>query len=228
MPFPLWKKWLSYFTPILIEDTSSPLNPELTVTLDRGRLQLLAGNAIYSWDDLYRNFRIAYEELNIEERPLDDVLLLGLGLGSIPFMLEKKFGHRCRYVAVEFDPEIARLAGQYSLPRLKSPIEIITADAEIFVQVCSEQFDMVLLDIFEDDLTPPQFETVEFLEDCARLLRPGGLVLFNRLYHSIADKAATDRFFKNTFLKVFPSGRVIDTRGNWILVAETEVGSNHD
>ncbi|MCB0574813.1 MAG: hypothetical protein KDC61_09635, partial [Saprospiraceae bacterium] len=94
MRIPLWKKWLSYLVPMTLEEAASEQNPELSVILDRGRLQLLSGDAIYSWDDLYRNFLLAFEKLQIKERNIDQVLVLGLGLGSVPFILEKVFDCR--------------------------------------------------------------------------------------------------------------------------------------
>ena len=90
MEIPFWKRWLSYLTPIRLEESASEYNPELTVMLDRGRLQLLSGNAIYSWDDLYHNFTRAFTQLQPENLGYQDVLLLGLGLGSVPYILEKK------------------------------------------------------------------------------------------------------------------------------------------
>lgn len=207
--------------PLTLEETGSEQNPELSVVLDRGRLQLLSGDAIYSWDDLYKNFLVAFDQLDIGERPVKDVLVLGLGLGSVPYMLEKVFRCQYRYVAVEWDETIAELASKYTLSRLSSPIEIVIADAEVFVQVTEEQFDMVVADIFEDDLTPPQFETADFLRDCDELLRPGGLLLFNRLHGgSQAVRSITERFFERDFKNVFPAARAIDTGGNWILCHE--------
>jgi len=67
MSIPIWKKWLSHLTPLTLEETASEQNPELTVLLSRGRVQLLSGNAIYSWDDLYQNFLIAFDRLKIED-----------------------------------------------------------------------------------------------------------------------------------------------------------------
>ena len=217
MIIPRWKKWLSHLTPLTLEETGSEQNPELTVALSRGRVQLLAGEAIYSWDDLYQNFDIAFAELNLEDRNYENVLLLGLGLGSIPVLLEQKYGRDYRYTAVEWDEKVTDLALRYTLGRLKSPVDVITADAEVFVAVCQETFDIVIVDIFEDDLTPPQFETTEFLEACDELLRPGGLLLFNRLHGEAKDKVAAERFFGRTFQKVFPQAWAIDTHGNWIL-----------
>lgn len=220
---PIWKKWLSYLTPVTLEEAGSEQNPELAVLLDQGRLQLLSGDAIYSWDDLYRNFLVAFGKLNLEKRNYEDVLLLGLGLGSVPLILEQKYGRNYNYTAVEWDETVAELASRYTLPRLKSFIEIVTADAEVFVEVCEETFDMVIVDIFEDDLTPPQFETQEFLETCADMLRPGGLLLFNRLHGEGKDKTFSERFFERTFQRVFPAAYYIDTQGNWILCYEKKV-----
>jgi len=220
---PRWKKLLSHIVPLTLEETGSEQNPELTVTLDKGRLQLLSGDAIYSWDDLYKNFLIAFDQLKIDEQKIEDVLILGLGLGSIPYMLEKIFHRNYHYTAVEWDETVAELAAKYTLSRLSSPVEIVTADAEIFVQITEEQYDMVVVDIFEDDLTPPQFETMAFLQKCNNLIRPGGLLLFNRLHGGDRSvKIVTERFFERDFKAVFPEAWAIDTGGNWILCFRKE------
>jgi spermidine synthase len=222
MRIPRWKIWLSHLTPITLERTASEQNPELTVALSQGRVQLLSNGAIYSWDDLYKNFLIAFDELKIDERPIQDVLILGMGLGSVPFMLEKVFQRKYHYTAVEWDETIAALAFKYTFSRLESSVEMITADAQFFVEICSEQFDMLIIDIFEDEITPPQFCSEDFLHDCRDLLRPGGLLLFNRLHgEDNAVRSVTERFFVQTFKKVFQEGWFIDTKGNWILVGET-------
>jgi spermidine synthase len=216
-----WKIWCSYLFPLTLETSSSDLNPNLAVVLYRGRLQLLSGNAIYSWDDLYRNFRIAFEKLHIEDKPYHDALILGLGLGSIPYMLEKHFGCQYAFTAVEIDEAVADLANRYSLYRLESPIDIITADAQVFVELCDETYDLIAIDIFQDDLVPYQFETLEFLQACAALLKPGGMLLFNRLHNHDGNSAPTERFYQDVFKQVFPRSRAIDTDGNWILVGES-------
>ncbi len=214
---PIWKKWLSYLQPQVLEMTASDLNPELTVLLFRGRLQLLSGNAVYSWDDLYRNFNRAFAQIEVQKKPYHDVLLLGLGLGSVPFMLEKIYGCKYHYTAVELDEAIADLATRYTLTRLESPVEIIVADAEIFVEVNEDQYDMVIVDIFEDDLTPPQFRTPEFLNQCSERLKSGGTLLFNCLYNQSHERSGTKRFFEQVFKTCFPNAQAFDTDGNWVL-----------
>ncbi len=222
MRLPFWKKWLSYLHPLTLERLSSPKNPQLTVMLDRGRLQLLSGNAIYSWDDLYHNFTIAFSQLDLESRPFTDVLVLGLGLGSVPFILEKVYGRQYRYTAVEWDEAVVHLASKYTLPRLKSRVDIVVADAEHFIRVTEASFDLITVDIFEDDHTPAPFETADFLRACRQHLRPGGLLLYNRLYNSDANRQASEAFYQEVFCRVFEHAHTIETNGNLILVGEAK------
>lgn len=87
----LFQRLKSWFVPVILEDSSSELNPFLAVAMYKGRLQLISGNAIYSWDDLYDNFFTAFGKLDIRTRAPHTALILGGGLGSIPYMLEKHF-----------------------------------------------------------------------------------------------------------------------------------------
>ncbi len=218
MQIPLWKKWLSFLTPITLERLSSPQNPKLAVVIDRGRLQLLSGNAIYSWDDLYHNFTAAFGQIDLESRPMADVLVLGLGLGSIPYILETVYERHYHYTAVEWDEAVVHLASKYTLPRLKSRVDIVVADAAYFVHVTTARFDIITVDIFEDDRTPELFEGTNFLRDCRRLLRPDGVLLYNRLYNSSAHRQATNAFFQDIFSAVFAQTSAIETSGNLVLV----------
>lgn len=219
MHIPRWKKWLSRWFPFTLERSSSEYNPDLAVVLDRGRLQLLSGNAIYSWDDLYHNFTLAFATLDLDQEHIEDVLVLGLGLGSVPYMLETLFQQHYRYTAIEVDEAVSELASKYTLPRLKSPVEIITADAGVFVEITEEQYDLIVVDIFEDDHTPEHFETEHFLEACRDRLRPGGLLLYNRLHNTPKNRVRTQRFFDGPFTTVFPEAWKINTGGNWVVAA---------
>jgi spermidine synthase len=212
-----WKRLVSYLVPVTLETAASEQNPELTVMMDRGRLQLLSGNAIYSWDDLYFNFTAAFAQIQPEKYPIKEVLVLGLGLGSVPYILEKLHGRQYYYTAVEWDEVVAELADRYTFSRLKSPVEIVTADAAVFVEICSETYDMVVIDLFEDNKTPEVFETSAFLDHCVQLLRPGGFLLMNRLSKLQRDKVLAERYFESVFKPALPESYVIDTNGNFIL-----------
>ncbi len=220
MKQPTWKKWLSYFKDVHLESVESDFNPELQVFLVQGRYQLVTKNAVYSFDDLYTNFKAAFQQLNFKSKEIDSVLLLGLGLGSIPFMLEQTFKSKGNYTAVEIDDAIIYLANKYTLANFESPINYICTDAFSFVNTTREKYNLICMDIFEDDFIPPQFETIEYLERLKERLEPNGLLLYNRLSLTEEDLTRSQKFKDSKFLKVFPNGYPIEVKGNWILVGQ--------
>lgn len=215
MTIPRWKYYLSFLTELHIESAPSAYNPHLYVSLCKGRYQLSTANAIYSYGDLYDNFRDAFQQLHLEGEK--NVLLLGFGLGSIPYMLEKTFQKNYHYTGVEIDENVLYLASKYVLPELQSPIALIPTDAANFVGYCQEQFDLICMDVFLDDTIPAIFETEDFLRQLSSLLMPNGILLFNKLALTDEDIAACEAFLP-LFLTCFPDGTVIKVKGNWIFL----------
>lgn len=216
---PSWKKYLSYLFPIKIESSSSVYNPLLVVNLTKGRLQLLTENAIYSYDDLYDNFDAAFSQLNISD--VKEVLVLGLGLGSIPYLLEKKYRLQTNITAIEIDEEIIHLASKYSLHRLSNHIDCVCADAEIFLESTAEKFDLICMDVFEDESIPSQFLSSDFLEMIRERLNPNGIFLFNHLATTGADKDIAKKYFVDVFTKSFRNASIIPTNHNFILLQDS-------
>lgn len=178
---PAWKKILSYFFELPLETILSNQQLPLTVCYHRGRFQLYSENAIYSWDDLYTQFRDVFNYLSIEIKEKKEVLLLGLGLGSIPYLLEKKMGVNAYYTAIELDEQVIYLAEKYTLQFLNSSISTIQADALAFPFYTEEKFDLICFDVFNDHLTPLDFFSSEYLEALKDCMEPNGLLLFNVL-----------------------------------------------
>lgn len=217
---PLWKKYLSYLKEFHIESLSSDYSDELHVYLSKGRYQLFTKNALHSFDDLYINFDEVFKQLSIGRRDIKEVLVLGLGLGSIPFMLEKKYGLNANYTAVEIDEAVIYLAGKYSLYDFDSPINYICTDAEIFVSLNQEKYDLICMDVFVDDVIPPRFETIEYIKKLQLHLNPNGILLYNRLFLLDSDMKKTKPFYQNIFKKAFPDAQYFEVEGNWVLVGQ--------
>ncbi|MEL6142158.1 MAG: fused MFS/spermidine synthase, partial [Bacteroidota bacterium] len=179
---PRWRYWLSHIWEQPLEVKSSEFNEYLQVSLVKGRFQLTAKEAIYSFGDYYLNFRKTFQRFQFDQLPSQaDVLILGLGLGSIPDMLTNTFGRSYHFTAVEIDPIIVELAATYSLPQINANIEVITSDALTFLQLDARQYDLICMDVFQDAEVPPQFEDPAFLELLKRSLQPKGALIFNRL-----------------------------------------------
>ena len=223
MKKPLGKKTLSYVKDILLEKTSSEYNDTLEVYLSQGRYQLCTSGAVYSYEDKYVNFLNTFNSLDWDKLNIERVLVLGLGLASVPQMLEQRFDKDFEYYAVEIDPEIIRLANKYILSDLKSPIQIFEMDAEIFVEISDEMFDMIIIDIFDNNVVPEKFESKEFLQKTAQLLSDEGIVLFNRL--NINDKTyqKTMDYNEKVFKEIFPFAKSIFIKDNIILCNKDDI-----
>lgn len=218
---PKWKFWLSYLFEIHIESRESEINETLHLILSRGRFQLYTENAIYSFEDLYDNFFQAFNELNLDLLPkAAEVLILGYGMASIPLMLEKKFHRNYRYTGVDIDEEIIDLANQYILPKLDCPQQLIYGDAQSFIFSTTDKYDMIIVDLFIDDLVPTKFEKTEFLSQVKNQLKPGGIVLYNRLANNEFTINQAELFLSDIFKPIFPEAHRTIIEDNWIIVSD--------
>ncbi len=216
MKQPFYKNWLSYFTEVPIVSTGSDYNEVLDLFLVKGRYQLCTEKAIYSYGDKYDNFANAFRQIDLEG--VNDVLVLGLGLASIPYILEKIHHKDFVYTGVEIDEEVVYLASKYVLDELKSEVNVYTTDAYTFMCMNESRYDLICMDVFVDDLIPEELESIDFTEMLRDTLAPGGKLIYNRLAYSPEDKTGTEQYFQNVFSKVFPDGRIYETGGNRMLI----------
>ncbi|MBC7884428.1 MAG: fused MFS/spermidine synthase [Saprospiraceae bacterium] len=214
---------LSYLTEMHIESIESDYNEVLDVYLKHGRYQLCTANAIYSYADKYANFKDSFHMIDLDKEKIDSVLLLGFGLGSIPYMLEKKFNKKYTYTGVEIDESIIYLASKYVLDELKSDVELIQADAYLYIYQSLMKYDLICIDIFVDDKIPDVFLGLDFLNATAENLAENGFIMFNHLSNTKSDMEAAAAYFENVFKQVFHEGVCLDVRGNRMMISDGRV-----
>ena len=214
----------SYLHAIPLEEASSAYNPYLQVSLRRGRIRLCAANTTYSYQDLYVNFYTVFKRLQLQRRRLSKVLVLGFGLGSIPYMLQRRFGQQgTQYVGVDIDDVILRLAEKYMPADILSNLTLHCADALEWVKIPDnrpkEGYDLVAVDIFIDRNTPSPFTSVEFLTAAKALLNPKtGVLAYNALADVPEQRQIAQQFYDQTFSQVFEHALPIHTTYNLMLV----------
>jgi spermidine synthase len=216
MKQPLLKRILSYVKDVEIESTSSEYNETLDLYLVKDRYQLCTEKAIYSYGDKYDNFAKIFSRLNFDQ--IQDVLILGFGLASIPYIIEKIHKKFLNYTGVEIDDEVIYLASKYVLDELKSEINVVQADAFSFISIDDKKYDLICMDVFEDDTIPEDLQSDEYLQMLKESLAKNGLLIYNRLSFTDDDKKETDLFFSDVFQKVFPDAYIFDTGGNRMLL----------
>jgi spermidine synthase len=206
--------FLSFLKQIQIESTSGEFSGALEVVLFEGRYMLNSANATYSFEDRYTSYRTALGTIATEIKSMESALVLGLGLGSIPQMLQTKFKFKGIIDCVEIDSTIIQLAEKYyPEKKLHAQLQVHKSDALIWMQIKDATFDLITVDLFIDKHVPRQFHSESFLLNLKRALTPNGILLFSRLAE---NKKSEQELIKN-LKKVFPGAIEIDTGGNLIL-----------
>ena len=88
---------------------------------------------------------------------------------------------------------------------------------------CQEQFDLVIMDVFFDDIIPDEFESDNFLNSLKNITKPNGLLMYNRLAFTEKDIRNTEAFYKKRFSKIFDQGTYLEVKGNWMLLNRKNV-----
>lgn len=123
------------------------------------------------------------------------ILMLGVGGGSLIHYLRHFLPH-CEITAVEYNPQLMEVAFEhFQLPQTDGQLHYIVEDARKFVQQDTSLYDLIVMDIFEDDLSPPWLQQEGFIQHLKNRLSATGALTCNLL---IDD----EKKFK-TFYRVF-------------------------
>lgn len=170
------KKLASYIIPFTKTFTSK-ISGTLEVTWINGKKVLDSENANYSYGSLQRLLEYGLSKIYFDSK--SEILLLGLGAGSIIHSLRKKFKHQGSITAVELDPVVIDLAKNEFEVTTLSDVNIIESDAYKFVQEKHQAFHLIIIDLFIDNKVPEQFYERDFWEHIFKNLKSKGTILFN-------------------------------------------------
>lgn len=155
----------------------SDFNGELEVKTVNGRKLLNSKSANYSYGALQQVLEIGLSKIDLTN--VNSILLLGLGGGSVIASLRRKFKYKGKIVAVEIDPKMIDIADKEFSISNSDDLLIVNADALEFVQDCISQFDLIIVDLFVDNIVPKQFYTEAFCTDLSRITSEEGSIIFN-------------------------------------------------
>lgn len=107
------------------------------------------------------------------------MLMIGLGGGSLPKFCHQHFAGS-DITVVEIDPEVIALRESFEVPADQADFRVVEADGADFVaNMDDETFDVIMVDGFNAEDMSPSLGTPDFYAHCARVLRPGGVMVCN-------------------------------------------------
>ncbi len=205
------KKYLSYIYDFPLEKKESRFSGQVIVSYHKGQYKLSTEKAIYSFGENYTSFATAFKSVDILNRNINSVLVLGFGLGSVVDLLDKH-PDISSITAVDADEVIMELAKKYLPADLGIKVDYVVADAAHYI-LQHKSFDLVVFDVFIEDETPMQFLSETFLKELKNTVLPGGMLLYSKIESSYANKIE-NAGFERIFSLVYPGSFSIDTDGN--------------
>ena len=185
----MFQKLLSYLIPINVLKQESIVNKSLEVTWNNGELVLDTLNTNYSYGSLQRILRIGLLKIGFDKiKKYNKILILGVAATSVIKTLVNEIGFRNEITAVEIDPKTIEIANKYfGLDKIEN-VEIIIDDAKNFVQNNSEKYDLIIIDIFQDNFMPKFLFDSSFVNAIISLMANDGNTLFNTMVLNTNDE----------------------------------------
>jgi spermidine synthase len=194
-------RWLSWLRPVRVTRTEGRAGT-LEVRWERGRKVLNSDHANQSFGSLHRVWQQVLGHLDLPANPPAKVLLLGLGGGSAIRILRNELQLTCAITAVEWDPAVVAVARVHFGLERHDDLLLITGDAVVQVQVLTERFDLVLVDLFDDLDLARGVDTLGFAHGLRDRCAENGIVCFNTVSYDDGSEARCQKVLAN-LVKVF-------------------------
>jgi spermidine synthase len=203
------RRLFSYFVPINIHKKNSGVSKTLEVTWNNGQLVLDSKNTNYSYGSLQRILRKGLKYIGFERiKKFESILVLGVAGGSVIRTLTDEIKFKGKITGVEIDPTILDIANKYFKLDTIPNLEIVIDDAFEFVLKTKTQYDLIIIDIFQDTTMPNFLFEDFFINRINTLLNTNGFILFNTMVITKKDEernlAYKNKFGGNYSLRMYP------------------------
>lgn len=198
------QKFFSYIIPVKIFKKKSARSKIIEVTWANGELVLDSENTNYSYGSLQRILRYGLRNIGYEKiLKMDHILLLGVAGGSVVKTLVDEIEYKGKITGVEIDPDMIQVANQYfNLNKIKQ-LELIIDDAFEFVLKTKDQYNLIIIDVFEDTNMPNFLFEKFFLDRVCKLLKKDGFILFNTMILDEAHNVRNRKYISEVNLEKF-------------------------
>jgi len=221
------RKFFDWFFPRVIDKKFSSINGEIQVIEQFGKRKIVVGGLTQSGGLVEEIWKKGLSAISNKLSTINNCLILGLGGGTVAKLISNfKFqsaGWRTNFkiTGIEIDPLMIDLGKKYlGLGEIKN-LEIVVDDAFDWVNsqqstVNSQQFDLVLVDLYLGQRVPKEVESEEFLKNVKRILAKNGIVIFNRLVAK--NRKNEPAVFLDKLKKIFDDVKVVTPICNKVFI----------
>jgi len=155
---------------------------------------------------MYYDYALA-APLMTENAQGSDILILGMGTGTYAMQCSRYLPD-VQIEGVEIDGKITDLAHEYFT--LSEDIPVTTYDGRAYLQAVDKQYDVIMVDAYQDITIPFQMSSVEFFTLVKEHLKDGGVMVVNMNMYSDEGDADITTYLADTISEVFPNVRTVD------------------
>lgn len=169
----------------------------------------------------YRDYFPTAKLLSRNNRPPRSVCILGLAGGTDAKVIRHAFPG-VRITGVEIDPAVVALAERYM--GLKNAVDrIVVADGRMFLRGTREKYDLIIVDVYNQETIPFHLATEEFFKIVREKLAPGGVVAMNVAWRLAREWPLPQRSAE-TLAAVFPTVyiQMFEDKINTLIYASAE------
>jgi spermidine synthase len=177
-----FQKIFSYIIPITLYKKTSEINESLEITWNNGKLVLDSKNANLSYGNLQKVLRFGLQKTGYQTiANFQNILVLGVAGASVIDTIVNEIKYKNKITGVEIDPEIIKIATDYFKLNTYKNLEIVIDDAQNYIAKTTQNFNLIIIDVFEDNLMPSFLFETTFIANYLSLLSKNGIVLFNTI-----------------------------------------------
>lgn len=176
------KKLLSYIIPIRHKVFKSDVSERIELNWVNGKLVIDTKRANYSYGNLQKILRKGLQIIGYKQiKSMKNILILGLGGGSVAKTLVNEIGFDGEIIGVEYDPVMIGVSKMFfELDKIFS-LKIQQADALSYIKNNSQPADLIIVDIFQDIYMPDFLFTTDFINGLKNAMNRNGYLLFNTI-----------------------------------------------
>lgn len=139
---------------------------------------------------LYYDYALAAPVMaGMNEKEDSRVMILGLGSGTYADYCCRYFP-TARVQGAEIDEKIVKIAREYF--DLPEKVDVAVEDGRAYLTASEDQFDVIMVDAYQDITIPFQMSSVEFFTEVSRHLKEDGVMVVNMNMKSQAEDSIND------------------------------------
>ena len=152
-----------------------------------------------SLSGMYYDYALAAPMMTPQPQAQKDLLILGMGTGTYATQY-RRFFPSDSIEGVEIDEKITGLAREYF--SLDASVPVVTYDGRAYLSGTDRQYDVIMVDAYQDITIPFQMSTVEFFSAVRAHLKPDGVMIVN-MNMKAANGSSIGDYLLDTIATVF-------------------------